>query len=120
MPCDNSFDFDIYIKTLYQGLKTKKIKPFIDDKLYRGSKINLNEINSIKKSLKNKNKEIPECICFNKSFLSTSTDKNTPIYFMKQNGNIKNNERNVLYIIEKKDELDEEFITNINVQEYSQ
>ena len=120
MPCDNSFDFDIYIKTLYQGLKTKKIKPFIDDKLYRGSKINLNEINSIKKSLKNKNKEIPECICFNKSFLSTSTDKNNAIYFMKQNDNIKNNERNVLYIIEKKDELDEEFITNINVQEYSQ
>jgi surface protein len=110
-------DFDIFIKTLYQGLKTKKIKSFIDGILYRGSKINLDEIKSIRNSLKNKNKDIPGCICFSKSFLSTSLDKNQAFNFM--NKELKDNERKVLYIIQKKEELDEEFITNMDVQEYS-
>ena len=112
-------DFEIYIKILYQGLKTKKIKSFIGGVLYRGSKINLDEIKSIRKSLKNKNKDIPGCICFSKSFLSTSLDKKIAINFIHKNDNLKDNERKVLYIIQKKDELDEEFITNIDVQEYS-
>ena len=109
-------DFDIFIRVLYQGLMAKAIKPVIDKTLYRGSVIKLEEINKIKESLNNKKKNIPECICFNKAFLSTSQNKNVALGFMK---NPNQDEMRVLYIFEKKGELDNENATNFIAQDFS-
>ena len=86
-------DFDVYIRVLYQGLITKSIKPLIDQILYRGSKINIKEKNYILESLSKKKDNLPGCICYNKSFFSSSLSK----------------EKN----------LDLNNVTNIDVQDYS-
>ena len=112
-------DFDIYIRALYQGFMTKAIKPLINEKLYRGSLINIKEINYIKESLQNKKKDIPGCICFNKAFFSTSLKKETALIFIQSNDKPIKDVINVLFIIEKKEELDEENATNFDAREYS-
>ena len=111
-------DFDIFIRVLYQGLNAKAITPVIDKTLYRGSVIKLEEINKIKESLNNKNKKknIPECICFNNAFLSTSLKKEVAQGFMKKPNK---DEMRVLYIIEKKGELDTENATNFIAKDFS-
>ena len=109
-------DFDIYIRALYYGLMTKSIESQIDKKLFRGSVIKLEEINYIKKALNQKKENLPGCICYNKAFFSTSLDEKVARSFM---GNPNQDEMKVLYIIEKKNELDNENVTNIDVQKYS-
>ena len=109
-------DFNIYVKVLYYGLINKVIKPFIADTLYRGSKIKLEELNHIKNALANKKINLPGCICYNKSFFSTSLDKNMAMSFMNK---VEKDEMKVLYIIQKKDELDKESATCIDIQDYS-
>ena len=111
-------DFDTFIRVLYQGLITKSIKPLIDEKLYRGSMIKIKEINYIKESLNKKKENIPGCICYNKSFLSTSLDERRPFSFIKWD-NIGNDEKAVLFIIEKENKLDDENATNLEIQDYS-
>ena len=104
-------DFDIYIRALYHGFMAKAIKPVINVVLYRGSLINVKEINQIKvalekkkekekEKLKNKEDDIPPCICFNKSFFSTSVNEKTAMNFAKSNRPNKDL-IGVLFIIEK-------------------
>ena len=111
-------DFKVFIKVLYQALISKAIKPFIDNTLYRGSKIQITEVNLIKKALANKKINLPGCICYNKSFFSTSLNKDTAMFFMNKK-EINKDEMKALYIIEKKDELDKESATCIDIQDYS-
>ena len=111
-------EFDIYIRALYHGLRTKSIKSLIDKTLYRGAKIKIKEINYIEESLKKKKEDLPGCICYNKSFFSTSLDKNTATYFMGF-GALKPDEKRVLFVIKKEDNLDLKNATNIDVQNYS-
>ena len=75
-------DFDIYIRVLYHSLLIKAIIPSIYRNLYRGAKIKTDELNYIDNSLKNKKEGLPGCICFNKAFLSSSTNKNIASSFM--------------------------------------
>ena len=113
-------DFDIYIKAVYQGLLTKSIKPLIEEKLYRGAKINKKEIDFINDSLKNKKENLPGCICYNKAFLSSSLDKKLALGFMLgKKPNLNENEELVLYVFEKGKELDKENATNADVQSIS-
>ena len=111
-------DYDIYIRTLYQGLSTNAIKPLIDETLYRGSIIQLDEINKIKESLNNKKEDLPGCICYNKAFLSSSLDRLIAFSFMIQS-KLKGNARHVLYVFKKGDQLDKENATNADIQEFS-
>jgi len=111
-------DFDIYIRVLYQGLKIKAIKPLIDYDLYRGSIIKLKEINYIKESLKKKKKDIPGCICYNKSFLSTSLDKKTATFYLCCK-KPKEDEARALFEIKKGNEIELDSATNMDIQKYS-
>ena len=111
-------DFDIYIRVLYQGLKIKAIKPLIDYDLYRGSIIKLKEINYIKESLKKKKKDITGCICYNKSFLSTSLDKKTATFYLCCK-NPKEDEARALFEIKKGNEIELDSATNMDIQKYS-
>ena len=111
-------DFDIYIKTLYQGLLTKSINPFIEQILYRGSKINKKELDYINNSLKNKKEDLPGCICYNKAFLSASIDKDIALGFMLRN-KLDENEEYVLYIFKRGEQLDKENATNADIQQFA-
>ena len=57
---------------------------------------------------------MPGCICYNKSFLSTSLDKNRATSFIFQR-NINEDEKGVLYIINKGDKLDIENASNLDI-----
>ena len=114
-------DFDIYIRVLYQGLKIKAIKPLIDANLYRGSIIKLKEINYIKESLSKKKENIPGCICYNKSILSTSLDETIAKKFLNKI-EPKQDEIKALFVIKKRNELDTDElddVSNMDIQEYS-
>ena len=107
-----------FIKILYEGIKLKSLPLASNNILYRGSKISNNEINLIKKYLKEKLKDLPGAIVFSKSFLSFTKDKNIANGFL----NLKNNNNNlskVLYIIEKDDKIDYSLSTHSDIEDIS-
>ena len=107
-----------FIKILYEGIKLKSLPLASNNILYRGSKISNNEINLIKKYLKEKIKDLPGAIVFSKSFLSFTKDKNIANGFL----NLKNNNNNlskVLYIIEKDDKIDYSLSTHSDIEDIS-
>jgi hypothetical protein len=65
-------------------LQKEIISPFIDQKLYRGAKIKKDELEYINNSLKNKKDDLPGCLCYSKSFLSSSLDEEVAFCFMKK------------------------------------
>ena len=113
-------NYDIYVKVLYYNLKEKLIKTTNETKLYRGAKIKKEEIEYIKESLKKKKKDLPGCICFNKSFLSSSTKINIAFDFMKgKKAKLKEDEELVLYEFNQGNKLDENNISNSDIKDYS-
>ena len=103
---------------LYEGIKLKSLPLASNNISYRGSKISNNEINLIKKYLKEKIKDLPGAIVFSKSFLSFTKDKNIANGFL----NLKNNNNNlskVLYIIEKDDKIDYSLSTHSDIEDIS-
>ena len=110
--------YDIYIKVLYHGLKQNYIIPCIDKELYRGALITKDELNYINNSLKNKKKNLPGCICYCKSFLSTSISKKIAENFLRSKVNKKSvNEELVLYQIQSS--KDSNNFTNVDIQNFS-
>ena len=111
-------DLYIFIRVLYYSLSIKAINPLLDIELYRGSKIKKDELNYIDNSLKNKKEDLPGCICFNKAFLSSSSDKNIAIGFMleSQIDLDKDNEVLVLFIFKKGNKIDEKYASNSNIE----
>ena len=106
--------YDIYIKVLYHGLKQNYIIPCIDKELYRGALITKDELNYINNSLKNKKKNLPGCICYCKSFLSTSISKRIAENFLRDKINHKSvNEELVLYQIQSS--KDSRNFTNVDI-----
>ena len=110
--------FDTYIKVLYYCLRQNYISSYINKELFRGGVITKDELKYINNSLDNKKKNLPGCICYNKSFLSTSKDKNVALNFMK-NKSSDNNIVKVLYRIEPVNDLYKDNATNVDVEEYS-
>ena len=125
---DKENEFNIYIRVLYKSLKKEIISPFIDQKLYRGAKIKKDELEYINNSLKNKKDDLPGCLCYNKSFLSSSLDENIAFGFMARKSKyLKENEELALFIIDKGKKRDgreinfndSDFASNVDVQEFS-
>ena len=102
---NNGENYETYIKALYNGLQKQFIKPFVETKLYRGTRIKKTELDHIKQSFKNKKEGLPACICYSKAFLSTSIDEKIGLLFMTLERKT-NMEEYVLYEIEKGNELD--------------
>ena len=98
-----------FIKILYEGIKLKALKISSNKELYRGSKIGEEEINIIKNYLKNKKQNLPGAIVFSKSFLSFTKDINMANKFLK----------NVLYILEKDDNIDYNLSTHSDIENIS-
>ena len=86
-----------YIKTFYEGVKSKSLKLSNDKILYRCSNLSDNEINKIKMYLKKKIDDLPGLIVFSKSFLSFSKDIKQAKKFFK---NTDKNLPKILFILE--------------------
>ena len=106
--------YDIYIRTLYFGLDSNSLFSNVNDKLYRGSIINENEIEKI---INCKNQKV---MVFCKAFLSFSNDPNVAINFLKRSSNQKGSSY-VFYELNPidKNEVDNYNISNIIVKDYS-
>ena len=101
---NEKYQYLLYIKILYEGVKLKSLPLASNNILYRGSKISNKEIIVIKNYLKNKIENLPGAIVFSKSFLSFTKDKDIVEQYL-DNGN--NSELSkVLYIVEKDDKID--------------
>ena len=114
----SSNEYDTFIRVLYYGLKKKILIPYVNTNLYRGALIKQEEIDYIEQSLKNKKRNLPGCICYNKAFLSSSLDLNVGLNFALRK-KPKENEKRVLYIFKKCEDLDKENATNAVLENYS-
>ena len=98
-----------YIKILYEGIKLKSLPLTSNKELYRGSFISIEEIDIIKNYLRNKNPNLPNAIVFSKPFLTFNKDINIA----------KNCVSNVLYILEKDDNIDYNLSTYCDIENLS-
>ena len=107
-----------YIKTLYEGVKLKSL-PLSEDKiLYRGSKISNDEMIKIKNYIKKPIKGMPGTIAFSRSFLSFQKDRQVAEKFLKF-GKANKNLLNVLFILEKDDNMDYNLMTHCDMEAVS-
>ena len=106
--------YDIYIKTLYYGLESNSLAPNFNDKLFRGSIINKNEISKI---INYKNQKV---IVFCKAFLSFSKNIDIAVNFLKRS--TKGDEYDyVFYELNtlEQNEIQNYNISNIELKDYS-
>ena len=108
----------LFIKILYEGVMLKSLKMATNNELYRCSKISKDEINIIKKYLKKKLINLPGAIVFSKSFLSFSKEKNISLGFLNE-GYYDNNLYQVLYILEKEENMDYSLSTHADIEDIS-
>ena len=108
-----------YIKTLYEGVKLKSL-PLSEDKiLYRGSKISNDEMIKIKNYFfKKPIKGMPGTIAFSRSFLSFLKYRNDAENFL-QVGKANKNLLNVLFILEKDDNIYCNLMTHCDMEAVS-
>ena len=86
------------------------------EKMFRGSNITIEEFENIQKALSEKNDEYPKVIVSSRAFLSFSLleDETIQDFIFNKNGCY-----NVLYVINKPNEIDFEILTNANICHYS-
>ena len=109
------FDYDIFMKVLYIGLLNNNIKSY-RQRLYKGTTIKRDQLFYISNSLNYRNANLPSCICYNKSFLYLSKNKNNEIFNMLKNQAYCNVEY-VLFEIVTESNIKGEYIFNIDIDE---
>ena len=110
--------YETYIKVVYYSLHQKYIKPEINQKLYRGTRIKKSELKYIRDAFTNKIEGLPSCICYSKGFLSSSYKENVAINFMIKYSK-KEDEEYAIFEFEKGTKLDINNASNSNVEKIS-
>ena len=107
-----------FIKMMYEGLRRKVFHPFTKECLYSGGLISNIELQNLRNNLNiNNNDNLPKVIYYFKSFKSFSKNKEKAKRFIKKT---EKDSIGLLFILEKCDEeLEEEFISNIEIKEFS-
>ena len=116
---NNKENYLIYIKVLYEGLKLKSFKLSEDEVLYRGGKLSNNEIEKIKKDLKdlaNKKEKEPGIIVFSKTFLSFSKEESIAKEFL---GDREKGLNKVIFILENTKKIDYNLSTHADIEKIS-
>ena len=116
---NNKENYLIYIKVLYEGLKLKSFKLSEDEVLYRGGKLSNNEIEKIKKDLKdlaNKKEKEPGIIVFSKTFLSFSKEESIAKEFL---GDREKGLNKVIFILENTEKIDYNLSTHADIEKIS-
>ena len=105
LQCNKFENYLTYIKVLYEGVKLKSLASDNSSRLYRASKISIDEINLMKKE------SLPTSIVYSRSFLSFSEREMTAIQFLRHI-QINDNLCNALFILEKNDNKDSNIAIN--------
>ena len=112
LKCNKFENYLTYIKVLYEGVKLKSLASDNSSRLYRASKISIDEINLMKKE------SLPTSIVYSRSFLSFSRKKEVAIQFLRKI-QIKDNLCKALFILEKNDNKDSNLANNCVMDEIS-
>ena len=113
-------DYETYVKVVYHSLHLEYIKPAKEKKLFRGTVIGMKELEKIETAFQNKKEDLPACICYSKSFLSSTYEEEIAFKFMREKAKTKKeNEEYVIYEIDKGTELDKHNASNSNIEKYS-
>ena len=105
LQCNKFENYLTYIKVLYEGVKLKSLASDNSSRLYRASKISIDEINLMKKE------SLPTSIVYSRSFLSFSRRKEVAIQFLRKI-QINDNLCKALFILEKNDNKDSNLAAN--------
>ena len=103
-----------YVKLLYEGLKLNCFSLKCKKKLYRFSCMSKEEKNILEDYLKKKKEGLPAAICFSKSFLSFSEDRDVANSFLQKHlfESSGNDELlNIIFILQKNDNFSNESLT---------
>ena len=115
--------YNPFVKMCYEMVKKGHLRPITNKKLYRGSKIKINEYQYMIDFLKNKNnKEFPKLIVYSRCFLSFSENEIVANDFLIRNQNHERNDAfDGYFIIEEITDknLDMNCLSNASIKEYS-
>ena len=79
--------YDTFVKVMYKGLNIGSLHNSEEEILYLGSKMSKNEIDNIKKSFeewnKNNNNKLPKFLLYSRAFLSFTKEKERIKNFLK-------------------------------------
>ena len=115
---DKTEKYMTFIKILYEGVKLKSLPLASDNRLYRGTKINKDEIEKINSFLKDKKENLPGVIVFCKPFLSFSKDREVAENFLNYPIYVKNTFK-ALYILDKDDNIGYNLSTHCDLEDFS-
>ena len=114
---DGNVDTFLYfIYVLFEGIKLNSFPIEITDNLYHGTKLSLDKLNELKNNLNIKKDDFPISIMYSKSFISFTKD------VMIAEKNIKNqinDEIPIIFVIEKKQNMNYDFATHFNIESLS-
>ena len=122
---NNFLLFFPFIKMMYEGIRKKIFSSVINLKLYSGGIISKIELEKLKNNLENLdnniiNNNLLNFIYYFKSFESFSKNIMLAKKFMNiKKRNLSNDSKLLLFIIEEYEKIEGEFISNIDIQEYS-
>ena len=107
-----------FVKMMYEGVKKKSLIPITNEKLYSGGIIMNKELELLRNNLNSNinNNDLPNVIYYFKSFKSFSKKKEQAEKFMK---NRSNDSTLIMFIIKENNNIEEEFISNAYIKEYS-
>ena len=112
----------IYIKYLYESIEYNIFPLVKQTKLFRGSLLTNSEIDKLKNFLeknKDNNNDLPGAVVFSRTFLSFSKEKSVAEFFLKINNNTDPNLTKVLFILEKKEDINYDLATHADIEEIS-
>ena len=110
-----------FIKMMYEGVKRKVFNSVTNEKLYSGGLISNSELQKLKDNLNNNknNNEVPKLIHYFKSFKSFSKIRAQAEKFMKRAKKNKNEDATLLMFIINENNIEEEFVSNAYIKEFS-
>ena len=111
-----------FIKMMYEGVKKKVFTSVTNEKLYSGGLIFNSELQKLKDSLNennNNNNQMPKLIHYFKAFKSFSKNKDRAEKFMKLSKKNKNENATLVMFIINENNIEEEFVSNAYIKEYS-
>ena len=107
-----------FIKVLYEGIKHKTLSLASDKELFRGGRIDNNELEKIKARLRDKKSDLPVSIVFSKAFLSFTKDEKTANDFLNKNTTQEGFSK-VLYKLKKDDNMDYTLSSHADMEKLS-
>ena len=112
--------YDTFVKVMYKGLNIGSFHKSEEEILYRGSKMSKNEIDNIRKSFeewnKNKNNKLPKFLLYSRTFLSFTKEKAIIKNFLK---NVNESCYRVVFYLKNNDNINNKYSSNADIENLS-